>query len=98
MEACLLRQRPVAFVRILPTQRATAIGSSDHPPIPEDIVLEAGAIEWMGEDQLLSHPLGDIYPVEGVIETLLQKAACALRRGCTILGSQKDMGLPYSAL
>ena len=32
------------------------------------IVLEAGAIEWMGEDQLLvSTRLGDIYLVDGVL-------------------------------
>ncbi len=61
-------------------------------PIPEGIVLEAGAIEWMGEDQLLvSTRLGDIYLVEGVLgdspsESRFQRYASGLHE---VLGLAK---------
>jgi len=39
-------------------------------PIPDGVVLEAGGLQWMGDDTLaVSTRLGDIYMVQGALET-----------------------------
>ena len=90
----MLRQRPMAFVRILQLkgQQQSDFYQTESFQIPEDIVLEAGAIEWMGEDQLLvSTRLGDIYLVESVLgdhpsESRFQRYASGLHE---VLGLAK---------